>query len=147
MQKGSEVQRSNFQNGHYVSGAVYTNNWKHWDFIADCMRLHLESNPLHFAEFGYVGQMEAEIFKMALDLYKGDKDSCGLMTSGGTESIFTAMLAYRQQSRSRGITHPNVVASQTAHAAFDKACFYLNMEIRKVPVKADLSCDVEAMKK
>lgn len=40
--------------------------------------------------------MEAEIIKMALDLYHGPPDSCGLLTSGGTESIFITVLAYRE---------------------------------------------------
>jgi glutamate/tyrosine decarboxylase-like PLP-dependent enzyme len=32
---------------------------------------------------------------MTLDLFHGDQDACGLTTSGGTESILLAMLAYR----------------------------------------------------
>jgi sphinganine-1-phosphate aldolase len=39
--------------------------------------------------------MEAEIIRWTLNLYKGDKDSCGIVTSGGTESIILSMLAYR----------------------------------------------------
>jgi len=43
------------------------------------------------------------------------------------------MLAYRQWGlNERGITKPNIVASVTAHAAFDKACFYFGIELRKV---------------
>lgn len=41
--------------------------------------------------------MEAEIIRWTLDLYNGDKDTCGILTSGGTESIILAMLAYRIQ--------------------------------------------------
>ena len=78
---------------------------------------------------------------MTLELFHGNADSCGLNTSGGTESILIACLAYREWGRKRGITKPNIVAPQTAHVAFDKACFYLGIEIRKVPhinYRADL---------
>lgn len=61
--------------------------------------------------------------------------------------MFIAMLAYREWGRKRGITNPNIVASQTAHVAFDKAAFYLGMEIRKVPILEDFSCDVEGLER
>ena len=65
---------------------------------------------------------EAELIRMVLNLYSGDPDeSCGISTSGGTESIILACLAYREQARARGVTAPNIVVPQTAHAAFDKA--------------------------
>lgn len=146
MQQGSDQAKTYYNNGGKCSGAVYTNNDEHWDFISEVMRLHIESNPLHIVEFSYVGQLEAEIIRMALDLYHGNSEACGLLTSGGTESIFISMLAYREQGRAKGITKPNVVASITAHAGFDKACFYLGMECRKAPIKANLECDIDAMR-
>lgn len=83
---------------------------------------------------------------MTLNLFNAPQDACGLTTSGGTESILIAMLAYREWGRQKGITNPNIVAPVTAHAAFDKACFYLNMELRKVPLKKDLTADVDKMR-
>jgi len=79
--------------------------------------------------------MEAEIIRWTCNLYKGDKNSCGIVTSGGTESIILSILAYREKARvERGVTKPNIVLSNTAHAAFDKGGFYLGIEVRKVPV-------------
>ena len=97
------------------------------------------------AEFSAVGQMESEILRMTLDLYNGPQDSCGLMTSGGTESLFIAMLTYREWGRKRGIKKPNIVCSQTAHVGMDKAAFYLGMEMRKVPLLEGQRCDVDGM--
>lgn len=109
------------------------------------MRLNIESNPLHIVEFSPVGQMESEIIKMALDLYNAPKDTaCGLGTSGGTESIILACLAYREAGRKRGITKPNIVGTQSVHAAFNKACFYLGMEIRIAPL-TNYGCDLKKM--
>ncbi|CDW75009.1 sphingosine-1-phosphate lyase 1 [Stylonychia lemnae] len=145
MQQGSEQARAHYTEGAKISGAVYTSNMEHWDFITDVMRLHIESNPLHMSEFAFVGQLEAEIIRMGLELYHGPQGSCGLLTSGGSESIFISCLAYRQQGRRKGITKPNIVCSNTAHAGFDKAAFYLAMEIRKVPLTHDMQCDIKAL--
>lgn len=110
------------------------------------MRTQLESNPLHVVEFSFVGQLEAEIIRMTLELFKAPEGACGLNTSGGTESIIIAVLAYREWGKKRGITRPNIVAPQTAHVAFDKACFYFDIELRKVP-HVNFKADVEGMRK
>jgi len=79
--------------------------------------------------------MEAEIIRWTLNLYNGNSEACGVVTSGGTESILLSMLAYKiQASKERGITTPNIVCSDTAHIAFDKAGFYFDIEVRRVPV-------------
>lgn len=62
---------------------------------------------------------------MVCTLYNGDDKSCGLLSSGGTESIILACLAYREKALKRGVTQPNMVMSNSAHAAFDKAAFFL----------------------
>jgi sphinganine-1-phosphate aldolase len=83
-----------------------------------------------------------------LDLYNGDKECCGLTTTGGTESIIMAILCYREWAKKeKGITRPNLVCSATAHAAFDKGCHYMGVEIRKVPITKDLKCDVKGYRR
>jgi glutamate/tyrosine decarboxylase-like PLP-dependent enzyme len=75
----------------------------------------------------------------------GDETSAGFMTSGGTESILLAVKAARERGRREfGITEPNVVLPTSAHAAFEKACYYFGLESRRVPVRADWRADVEA---
>src|SRR5690606_24640568 len=84
-------------------------------------------------------RFEGEIIAMALDLMHAeavtDTQPAGLVSSGGSGSIFHAMLAYREDARKRrGITGGNVVKPETAHPAFDKACHILGVELRRVPV-------------
>lgn len=52
--------------------------------------------------------MEAEIVSMVLDLYHGDDDSCGSVTSGGTESILMAVKSARDYYRQKGVTRPEM---------------------------------------
>lgn len=110
METGSAMGKVYYTEGGKLSGGVYTDKKEHWDFISEVMRYNIESNPLHVVEFSFIGQLEAEIIKMSLELFHGPPESCGLNTSGGTESIMIACLAYREWGRKRGITKPNIVA-------------------------------------
>lgn len=98
-------------------------------------------------EYKTVTRMEAEILRMVCTMYNGNEKSCGVLTSGGTESIVMAMLAYRNWGKTKGITKPNIVMSNAAHAAFDKAGFMFQIEVRKVDVTKDFRCDFNAMKR
>jgi len=115
-----------------MSASVFCADEEHWDFISDVMRETITANPLWATEFASIAQLEAEIIRMTLNLYNGPEGSCGLSTSGGTESIILAMLAYKKWGQAKGISKPNIVAPITAHGALDKACFYFDIEIRKV---------------
>jgi sphinganine-1-phosphate aldolase len=137
-----------FKDGGNITGAVYNNETSHWDFLSEAMRPALPSNPLHLTEFAYVNTMEAEIVRWTLNLYNGGPKTCGIVTSGGTESIILAMLAYREKAfKERGVTKPNIVMSETGHCAFDKAGFYYQIEIRKVPITKDYMADLDGMRR
>ena len=52
----------------------------------------------------------------------GDENTAGFLTSGGTESILCGVLAARKRGLAeRNITEPEMVLSESAHAAFHKA--------------------------
>lgn len=128
-----------------MSGAVYISEQKHWDVIAESMRLNCFANPIHLDDFRFACQCESEVIRMGISLYKGDKECAGLITSGGTESIFTATLSYRDYGqKTKGITRGNVVACETAHCAIDKSCHYLGLELRKVKRDANGNFDLRA---
>jgi glutamate/tyrosine decarboxylase-like PLP-dependent enzyme len=48
--------------------------------------------------------------------------------------------------REKGITTPNVVLPTSAHAAFEKACYYFGLESRRIAVDAEWRADVTAMR-
>ena len=58
----------------------------------------------------------------------------GLLSSGGTESILLAVLAYREQGRARGIERPEILAAISAHPALTKACHYFGVRLTKLPI-------------
>ena len=104
-------------------------------------------NALSTSAFPSLRKIQADVVAMTGTWLGANHDSAGFMTSGGTESILMAVKAARDRLRSeRNITKPNIVLPTSAHAAFDKACAYFDVESRRVDVKADWRADVNAMR-
>jgi glutamate/tyrosine decarboxylase-like PLP-dependent enzyme len=62
---------------------------------------------------------------MTASMFGGSSETCGSMTSGGTESILLAIKAYRDFAASKGVTNPNLVLPRTAHPAFLKVGLFV----------------------
>ncbi|KAJ1918307.1 Dihydrosphingosine phosphate lyase [Mycoemilia scoparia] len=132
-----------------ISGVVYHGGKDMVELTNKAYAMFNVSNPLHPEVFPGLRKMEAEIVQMVLDLYNGPPGSCGTTTSGGTESIIMAVRAHVVWARNhRGIRSPNIVFPVTAHAAFDKAAEYFNIEAIRVPVDPKTQkVDINAVKR
>ncbi len=136
----------------FVSGAVYNGSTEHTDFLSKVYTLTSQTNPLHSDLWPSISKYEAEVVSMTGQMLgaeaTGDDGVHGVVSSGGTESILLAMKAYRDWAREeKRITRPEMVVSDTAHAAFDKAAKYFNIKINRIPVDRDYRADVAAMEK
>lgn len=137
-------------NGGKVSGAVYHGGDRHVDLLNKASNLYHVTNPLHADLFPSVMKFEAEICAMTASMMShGNKDVCGSVLSGGTESIIMAAKSHRNWAeKEKGITRPEIVCCVTAHAAIDKACEMLG--IRLIKVRCDpktFKVDVAAVKR
>ena len=54
MTAGRDQAKEFYTKGASISGAVYTANAEHWDFISEVMRMNIESNPLHMVQFANI---------------------------------------------------------------------------------------------
>ena len=103
-------------------------------------------NALNTDAFPSLRRIQADVVGIVGDWLGAGADGAGFMTTGGTESLLMAVKAARERGRKeRGITTPNVVLPTSAHAAFEKGCYYFGLESRRVPVCADWRADVDAM--
>ncbi len=114
------------------------------EFLEGVARLFIHENALNPFAFPSLQTMEAEVVAMAADLL-GAPPRAGSLSSGGTESIFLAVQTAREKAADRGIDRPQLVTADTVHPAFAKAANYLGVEHIRVPVRADLRADPEAM--
>nr|XP_050860929.1 sphingosine-1-phosphate lyase isoform X2 [Vespula vulgaris] len=132
-----------------VSGTVYRNDADLMNLMADVYKIASYTNPLHPDVFPGVCKMEAEVIRISCHLFNGNENTCGTMTTGGTESIILACKAYRDYGREiKGIKKPEMVVPITAHSSFDKAAQYLNIKVRTVPINPySYTVSITAMEK
>jgi len=132
--------------GGRTFGMVYDGGPSVHDVAEQAARLYLHENALNTMAFPSLGQIQSEVVGWTAGLLHGPETVAGFLTSGGTESIQCAALAARERARiERGITEPEIVLSESAHAAFHKSGHLFGMRIIKVPVRADWTADADAM--
>ena len=145
----AEAERSRWEEG-FASGAVYHGGREHIDLLNEVYALFSQGNPLHPDLWPSITKFEAEVVAMTSAMLHGagaDPPACGTVTSGGTESILLAMRTYRDHARAtRGVIEPEIVAPETAHAAFDKAAQYFGMRLVRVGVGEDMRADPDAVR-
>lgn len=131
-----------------VSGSIYSGDHDHYAFLVEAYAFYAHSNVLQRDMYPSATKMEAEIIAMTAGMMHGDSEGPdgvgGLITSGGTESLVTAMLTYREWGRSvKGITEPEVIVPVTGHPAMDKAFHYFGIKAIKAPVTDQYVVDLD----
>lgn len=132
-----------------ISGSIYSGDEEHYAFLNEVFGHYSHANVLQRDMYPSATRFEGEIIAMTADMLHGDavdgQTVCGVLTSGGTESLMNPLLVYREWGHERGITRPNVVLPVTAHPAVDKGAHYFGIELRKAPVTDRFVADVGAM--
>jgi glutamate/tyrosine decarboxylase-like PLP-dependent enzyme len=151
MEELRSKEESRWKDG-FASGAVYSGDAAHIEFLNRVYAINSQSNPLHSDLWPSTTKFEAEVVAMTANMLGASEAEggpvCGVVSSGGTESILLAMKTYRDWARAvKGITDPEMVVPTTAHAAFDKASQYFNIRMIRVPVDVDYKADVAATEK
>jgi glutamate/tyrosine decarboxylase-like PLP-dependent enzyme len=121
------------------SGTMYCGDRDHYGFLKEAFGLFAHQNALQRDMCPSATRFEGEIIAMALDLMNAGAlngaEPAGMVTSGGSGSIASAVLAYREEGReARGIDRPNLVKPETGHPAFDKACHLFGVEMRRAEI-------------
>ncbi len=127
-----------------VSGSIYAGDHAHYHFLGEVFDLYSHANVLQRDMYPSATKFEGEIIAMTSDLLHGT--GVGVVTSGGSESLITALYSYREQARAKKkVTKPNVVMPVTAHCSLDKGAHWMDVEMRHAPLTDGYVADVEAM--
>ena len=127
-----------------VSGSLYCGDHDHYAFLGEVFNLYSHANVLQRDMYPSATKFEGEIIAMTSSLLHGT--GVGVVTSGGSESLITALFSYREHAReTRGVTRPNVVMAKTAHVALDKGAHWMGIEVRHAPLNEGYLADVAAM--
>ena len=127
-------------------GMVYDGGPEVHEVAEAVASMFLHDNALNTRAFPSLAEIQSEVVGATAELLHAPPGAAGFMTSGGTESILVSVKAARERGRAeRGITAPEMVLADSAHAAFHKAAHYFGITVHKVPVRADFRADVDAM--
>lgn len=115
--------------------------------VADeAFAMYGSANGLNVDAFPSLRRFQSDVVSTVSGWLSAPDSAAGFMTSGGTESILLSVKAAREFGRrERGISSPNVVMPASAHAAFEKGCYYFGVEARRASVRDDWRADVAAM--
>ncbi|MBM4265558.1 MAG: aspartate aminotransferase family protein [Deltaproteobacteria bacterium] len=121
------------------SGTMYCGDMEHYGFLKEAFGMFGHVNALQRDMCPSMTRFEGEIIAMTLDMLHADAagpgDSpCGSVTSGGTESILSAILAYREEAHARGIDRAEIILPETAHVAFEKGAHLFGLRVVKAPI-------------
>jgi glutamate/tyrosine decarboxylase-like PLP-dependent enzyme len=128
-----------------VSGSLYSGDHEHYAYLGEVFSQFSHANVLQRDMYPSATKFEGEIVAMVADLLHAGPQAAGVITSGGSESLITALYTYREVARATGVTRPNLVMPVTAHVALDKGAHWLGVEVRHAPLTADFTADVAAM--
>lgn len=131
-------------------GMVYDGGPSVHEVAEQAARLYLHENALNTQAFPSLAAIQREVVgwtgNLLNDHHLPDGQASGFLTSGGTESILCGVLAARERAAAeRGITEPEIVVAESAHAAFHKAAHNFGLTVRTAPVRDDWTADVDAM--
>jgi sphinganine-1-phosphate aldolase len=132
--------------GHRLWSLVYHLDEEHDAFLAQAWQAFAPANGLNPTAFQSLKRFETEIISAAASLFHGPPETCGVVTSGGTESCLLAVKTYRDMARTkRGVRRPEMVLTPSAHVAWFKAAEYFKVKVRLLPLDAQLRADVRKL--
>ncbi len=115
-------------------------------FLAEAYQSYASANGLNPLAFKSLKKLESDIISITAGLLHGPETACGVVTSGGTESCLLAAKTYRDMARAlRHVTEPEMIIPATAHVAWFKGAEYFGLNIKLVPLTADLRTDASKL--
>ena len=140
--KGFGAQDPNYKDSRLWS-LVYWLDEPYADFLGQAYQAYASANGLNPSAFKSLKRFETQIIAGTAELLHGGPETCGVVTSGGTESCLLAVKTYRDLARAtRGVRKPEMIVPTTAHVAWFKASEYFGVKLRLLPLDEDLRADV-----
>lgn len=117
--------------------------------IKEVFDQYYADNALNPTATPSLAELESEAVSMCADLFHGDREVCGNITTGGTESILLAVKTARDWASKNKphIKRAHVVVPESVHPAFMKAFQIMEVDYTAVKVGSDYRADVAAMER
>ncbi len=147
LEEFEEVESELRRKGKY-SGSVFSTEEDLVTLNKEASKLFLFSDLAQPEVYRFSKQLENEVVAMLLGLMKGHGRCTGLTTTGGSESLELTVLAHcAYYRRKKAVSQPEILVSETVHAAVYKACEFFDVKLVVVPVDRYLGFDLRAFQR
>src|SRR6476646_2435350 len=85
-----------------ISGSIYSGDHQHYAFLNEVFGHYSHANVLQRDVYPSATRFECEVIAMTAGLMHAP-EPCGVITSGGTESLMNPLLVYREWGREHGL--------------------------------------------
>ena len=137
LDKMAKIEMDIKKEGKY-SGGVFSTSRTLMELSAEASAKFMYTNVLFYDTHPASRQIENEVVSMIINLFNPHENCSGLATTGGSESILLGLLAHKRYfAKTKGITEPEVIFPETAHAAFYKACEFFDIKARVIPINKE----------
>lgn len=128
---------------------VYYIGEEHHKLLQDAYGMYMNENGLNTMAFKSLKKMEYQVVRHTAELFHGNEDTVGCMTTGGTESLLMAIKTYRDRARQEKpwIRNPEIIVPESIHVAVMKACEYFNVNFKIAKLRKDKRVDLNSVKK
>lgn len=134
-----------WKNGR-IFASIYDAGDEARDVIYGAYQMFLTENLVDPTLFPSLRDMENEVVSMCADLLRGDEETAGTLTSGGTESCMLAVKTAKFYAKKKNPEiKPEIIVPYTIHFAFLKACEYFDVKPVVIPVDKDYKADLRAV--
>ena len=136
----------NWKDGKFF-GYVYYPGDEYYSIIKEAYAKFSATNALNPSTFPSLKRMENEIVSIAANLLHGDENTCGSLTSGGTESIFMSVKTAKDWAKKNIKSKtPELLISESAHPAFCKAADYMDIHYQLIKLDNEYKTDIADLK-
>lgn len=112
MEKLSKMDQRNVntESRNKITGCTYLLDEEVQYVAAEANKMFLYSNLLHPDVYTAARWLESQLIQIACQMFYGKPESCGITTTGGTESIILAVYSYQQFAlKVRNISRPELL--------------------------------------
>ena len=120
---------------------VYEQSKSHNKVTEQSFLKYMHSNALNPIVFNSLRVIENEVIRISSNLFHGDENCVGNITSCGTESLLLAMKTYRDY-RGPG----TIIMCTTGHPGINKGCHYVGMDIIQIPYDENKRMSISHLK-
>lgn len=128
---------------------TYFSDQEHLDFVKKAHHLFFSEDAENPWDYKSLRQFEHETVRMCAEVFHGDRNVVGTITSHETEALLLMVKSYRDKTRKSRpwVKNPEMIIPESAHPAFGKVAEILDVKVIRASLESDFRVSIQSVKK